>query len=131
VTTLAWIAAGIGLSTICGALGAVVTWWFLGQASISLGGAAIFVGWLVTLIGWFANARLSERAQRRMFRHNLVNTARGEIVKAVRETQDWLSQVNGLAAAAHVGFKHQRFVNVNLPMQIRRVLISRRFWRIC
>ena len=56
-----------------GALGAVGMWWFLRQASISLAGAAIFIGWAVTLIGWFTSARLSERAQERMFRHNLID----------------------------------------------------------
>jgi len=100
----------VGLSAIGGALGAVGMWWFLGQASSSLAGAAIFIGWAVTLIGWFTSARLSEGSQERMFRHNLINTARIEIVKAIRAAEQWLGALEGRTIALRIDFEHRKSI---------------------
>jgi hypothetical protein len=72
-----------------GAIGATAEWVLARRLALS----GLAIGWLLTLVGWFISARLSERAQRRMFLHNVINAARDAIVKEVRQEQDWVGAI--------------------------------------
>src|SRR5690242_11422964 len=79
-------------SLVCGVLGALLAWWIQRQLEPS----AAIVGWMVTLVGWFVSARLGERAQRRMFLHQMINDARNQLIAAMRIEQDWVGGVQQL-----------------------------------
>lgn len=90
--TWARVAIVLGLATIGGAVGASLMWVATGQ----LGMSGAFVGFVVTAIGWFISARLSERAQTRLFQHNIINTARLDLARQIREEQEWIGKLLGL-----------------------------------
>ncbi|MGH9220908.1 MAG: hypothetical protein ACRD1W_16505, partial [Vicinamibacterales bacterium] len=103
------IVAGIlALSIIGGAIGAVGAWFAFGYFPAATAVAAFALS--LTIIGWMASSYLSEEAQRRMFRHNLINTARIEIVKAIRDNQGWLSELEGFTMALRIGFEHRKHI---------------------
>lgn len=89
-----WAQAGVvlGLAIVGGAIGASLLWVATGR----LGFSGAFIGFLITAIGWFMSARLSERAQTRMFQHNIINTARLDLTAQIREEQEWISNLMGL-----------------------------------
>lgn len=49
---------------------------------------------IIAVIGWIINHILTIRAQNKNFLNNLLNDARIEITKAIRDYQDWLSNVD-------------------------------------
>ena len=51
---------------------------------------------MVTLVGWFISARLSSRSQRNLFLDGLINSARIDLINAIRGEQDWIRGVTGL-----------------------------------
>ena len=66
-------------------------------AASSIGPMGVaFIGWMLTLGGWFLGARLSERSQKRLFLHKVLDDARHKVVTAIRREQDWAREVNGL-----------------------------------
>jgi hypothetical protein len=85
-TAAAFVAA---VSIPWGALGAAAVWWWRGQMqwsgdTIVASGAA-----MITLIGWFVTARMSDRSQRQLFLHHVINDARSIVVTAIRKDLDW------------------------------------------
>ena len=60
--------------------------------------SAAFMGWMLTLAGWMVSAWLSERAQRRMFLHNIINeeSKREASVAALEAIEDRSSDYNAL-----------------------------------
>lgn len=82
-------AALLGLAAMGGVLGASILWVSTGRLDVS--GAT--VGLIVTAVGWFISARLSERAQTRLFQHNIINTARLDLTTQIREEQEWIGQL--------------------------------------
>jgi len=86
---VSWVVA---VSVGCSALTALGIWFFRGQILIS----GAIAGWMITLAGWFVSARLSQRAQRRMFLHGLLNDARKIVIEAVRIEQAWVGDVQQL-----------------------------------
>jgi hypothetical protein len=92
--TITWarVATVLGLAAVGGAIGASLMWATMGQLGVS----GAFIGFVVTAIGWFISARLSERAQTRLFQHNIINTARLDLTRQIREEQEWISKLLGL-----------------------------------
>lgn len=88
------VAVAIAGAVLCGGLGAGLTWFALGQLQVSGSVLVAFLALVGTMTGWFVSARLSERAQRRMFLHGILNTARTEIVEVIRAGQDWSGRVS-------------------------------------
>lgn len=79
--------------TVCGgAVGAGLVWIARGQLRIDVA----LIGWMVTFAGWFISARLSARSQRKMFLDGLINSARIDLINAIRSEQDWIRGVTGL-----------------------------------
>ena len=83
------VAAVLGLAAIGGAVGASLIWVATGQLGLS----GALIGFVVTAIGWFISARLSERAQTRLFQHNIINTARLDLTQQIREEQEWIGKL--------------------------------------
>ena len=54
------------------------------MAAAPLGLSGAFLGFVVTAVGWFISARLTERAQTRLFQHNIINTARLDLTRYAR-----------------------------------------------
>lgn len=75
-----------------GALGASILWVATGRLGFSGAG----IGLVVTAVGWFISARLSERAQTRLFQHNIINAARLDLTAQIREEQERIGQLLGL-----------------------------------
>ena len=90
--TWARVAIVLGLAAIGGAVGASLMWVATGQLRLS----GAFIGFVGTAIGWFISARLSERAQTRLFQHNIINTARLDLTREIREEQEWIGKLLGL-----------------------------------
>jgi hypothetical protein len=74
---------------IGGAVGASLLWVLTGRLGLS----GAFIGFAITAIGWFISARLSERAQTRMFQHNIINTAGLDLTRQIREEQEWIGKL--------------------------------------
>jgi hypothetical protein len=60
------------------------------------------IGWLVTTIGWW----VSLRNQKKLFRHQVKNTARGEIVAALRARQDAVLALSRTILPVSMGRRH-------------------------
>ncbi len=87
------IVVAAGLSVACGSIGAVLFWWGIGAIGVAVSALVL------TTVGWFVSARLTERVQTRLFRYNIINAARIDLVAQIREEQDWSGQVTQLANA--------------------------------
>ena len=55
-----------------------------------------FLTLLATLTGWFVSARFSEKAQERLFLHDIINAARLDLAEQIRVEQTWISDLYGL-----------------------------------
>lgn len=100
------VASALALGVAGGAIGAVSM--IVAKVGISQAVLIATIPWLLTTLGWIASARLSESAQRRMFRHNIVNTARGEIVRAIRAQGAWAGSLGVFGLTALSGW--ERFI---------------------
>lgn len=110
------VAAALCVAVLGGAIGAALVWLSTGRITWSAAGVAVF-GWLVTFAGWFISARLSERAQRRMFLHNLINTARGEIIGEIRAGQDWVTDLNSIAFRSRLALEKHKMLPISDDLQ--------------
>jgi hypothetical protein len=112
-------AAVLGLAAMGGALGASILWVATGRLGLSGAG----IGLVVTAVGWFISARLTERAQTRLFQHNIINTARLDLTTQIREEQEWIGQLLGL------GFRY-RGALINRKSQVAPLdaNVERLFW---
>jgi hypothetical protein len=73
--------------------------WF---GAVGAGTAIALVGWLVTAIGWY----VALRNQRKIFVFQARNTARGELVSALREEQGTLSAIVALVLRLDIDQQH-------------------------
>lgn len=65
---------------------------------------ALAVAWmavLVSVVGWVVMYMLTVKAQDRQLVNQLLNQARVEITKAIRDYQDWLGEVHSAILTAH------------------------------
>ena len=58
----------------------------------------IIVVIVIAVFGWIATYRLSVKAQEKSFRNQILNSARLDITKAIRDYQKWLSRFESLTA---------------------------------
>lgn len=69
---------------------------FIPKASESIMASILgsLIGAAVSVIGWFAVFRANNHIQNRKMKYDISNTARIEIIKGIRDYQNWLSKVN-------------------------------------
>jgi hypothetical protein len=57
------------------------------------------IGTIVVVFGWGVVHHLTLDAQRKQFRHEVLDRARVEITQAIRESQDWHGKLQSLLAS--------------------------------
>jgi hypothetical protein len=90
------IAAGIGLAA--GAVAFLVLNSAFNRLHVSGSVAVSLLAVIITVIGW----AVSQRAQRRLFLHQVKNAARNEIIAAIRNSQNALGALQQLLFAISI-----------------------------
>lgn len=59
-----------------------------------------------------------------MFRHNLINDGRLEIVKSIRETQGWLNRLEGFALMVRIYWESKGHIQASFVDDLREILAA-------